>query len=112
MKDNKGFFVTASSYPYSEAIPSEYLYNGLADLSWAGLGQVVAYDGFAPYNDGEYTLNDAGLLEPDRLGDTYTVDEEVVTIYAKFDFETKINGFPVIGNFGAQYVDTTQSSTG
>jgi len=112
MKDNKGFFATASSYPYSEAIPSEYLYNGLADLSWAGLGQVVAYDGFAPYNDGEYTLNDAGLLEPDRLGDTYTVDEEVVTIYAKFDFETEINGFPVIGNFGAQYVDTTQSSTG
>lgn len=112
MKDNKGFFATASSYPFSEAIPTQYLYNGLADLSWAGLGHVVAYDGFAPYNDGEYTLNDAGLLEPDRLGDSYTVDEEVTTLYAKFDFETEINGYPVVGNFGAQYVDTDQSSTG
>ncbi|GGF66067.1 TonB-dependent receptor [Alteromonas lipolytica] len=112
MKDNKGFFATASSYPYSEAIPSQYLYNGLADLTWAGLGQVVAYNGFAPYNDGEYTLNDAGLLEPDRLGDTYTVDEEVITLYAKFNFETELGDFPVVGNFGAQYVQTDQSSTG
>jgi len=112
MKDNKGFFATASSYPYSEAIPSEYLYNGLADLSWAGFGQVVAYNGFAPYRDGEYTLNDAGLLEPDRLGDTFTVDEEITTVYAKFDFETDVAGFFVNGNFGAQYVQTDQSSTG
>ncbi|MEW9799484.1 TonB-dependent receptor [Alteromonas sp. CYL-A6] len=112
MKENKGFFATASSYPYSDSIPSSYLYNGLADLTWAGLGMVVAYDGFAPYNDGEYTLNDAGLLEPDRLGDTFTVDEEVLTLYAKANFETEVGGFRVTGNVGAQYVDTDQSSTG
>ncbi len=111
-KDNKGFFATASSYPYSDSIPTDYLYNGLADLTWAGFGMVVAYDGFAPYRDGEYTLNDAGLLEPDRLGDTYTVDEEVLTLYAKFDFETEVAGFPVIGNFGGQYIQSDQSSTG
>ncbi|QJR81942.1 TonB-dependent receptor [Alteromonas pelagimontana] len=111
-KDNKGFFATASSYPYSEAIPEAYLYNGLTDLTWAGLGYVVAYDGFAPYNDGEYTLNDAGLLEPDRLGDTYTVDEEVFTLYAKLDFDSEIAGFLVTGNLGAQYVKTDQSSAG
>ena len=111
-KDNKGFFATASSYPFSEAIPEQYLYNGLADLTWAGMGYVVAYDGFAPYNDGEYTLNDAGLLEPDRLGDTYTIDEEVTTLYAQLDFETEVQGFNVKGNVGAQYVQTDQSSTG
>ncbi len=111
-KDNKGFFATASSYPYSESIPSEYLYNGLADLTWAGMGMVVAYDGFAPYRDGEYTLNDAGLLEPDRLGDTFTVDEEIVTLYAMLDFDTEVGGFNVSGNVGAQYVQTDQSSTG
>ncbi|WP_394221233.1 TonB-dependent receptor [Alteromonas gracilis] len=111
-KDNKGFFATASSYPLSEGIPEQYLYNGLADLTWAGMGYVVAYDGFAPYNDGEYTLNDAGLLEPDRLGDTYTVDEEVITLYAQLDFETEVQGFNVKGNVGAQYVETDQSSTG
>merc|ERR1712137_515348 len=81
MKDNKGFFATASSYPSSESIPSEYLYNGLADLTWAGLGMVVAYDGFAPYRDGEYQLNDAGLLEPDRLGDSFEITEEITALY-------------------------------
>jgi len=111
-KDNKGFFATASSYPLSDAIPNQYLYQGLADLTWAGMGYVVAYDGFAPYNDGEYTLNDAGLLEPDRLGDTYTVDEEVLTLYAMLDFETQFQGYSVTGNIGAQYVQTDQYSKG
>lgn len=111
-KENKGFFATAESYPLSTAIPSAYLYNGLADLTWAGLGHVVAYNGFAPYEDGTYTLNDAGLLEPDRLGDTYTVDEEVTTLYVKGDFETELGGFPLMGNIGLQYVKTDQSSTG
>jgi iron complex outermembrane receptor protein len=111
-KDNKGFFATASSFPFSEGIPSQYLYNGLADLTWAGLGMVVAYDGFAPYQDGEYTLNDAGLLEPDRLGDTYVVEEEVTTLYIKGDFATELKGMSVTGNVGLQYVQTDQSSTG
>ncbi|WP_340677499.1 TonB-dependent receptor [Paraglaciecola sp.] len=111
-KENKGFFATAESYPLSTSIPSAYLYNGLADLTWAGLGMVVAYDGFAPYEDGTYTRNDAGLLEPDRLGDTYTVDEKVTTLYVKGDFETELGGFPVMGNIGVQYVRTDQSSTG
>jgi iron complex outermembrane receptor protein len=111
-KDNKGFFATASSYPFTDSIPSQYLYNGLADLTWAGLGYVVAYDGFAPYQDGEYTLNDAGLLEPDRLGDTYIVEEEVTTLYAKVDFNTEVGDFPVMGNIGLQYVQTDQSSSG
>jgi iron complex outermembrane recepter protein len=111
-KENKGFFATSSAYPLSTAIPSQYLYDGLADLTWAGLGYVVAYDGFAPYNDGTYTLNDAGLLEPDRLGDTYTVDEQVTTLYVRADFDTELGGYPVMGNIGLQYVQTDQSSSG
>lgn len=117
-KENKGFFATSSAYPYpgssvtSEAIPSQYLYDGLADLTWAGLGHVVAYDGFSPYEDGEYTLNDAGLLEPDRLGDTYVVEEEVTTLYLKADFASQLGDFPVTGNIGVQYVQTDQSSSG
>ncbi|WJG10970.1 TonB-dependent receptor [Aliiglaciecola sp. LCG003] len=110
-KVNKGFFATSSAYPASTGIPAEYVY-GLADLTWAGLGHVVAYDGFAPYNDGTYSLNDAGLLEPDRLGDTYVVEEEVLTLYAKADFATEVGGFPVSGNIGFQYVQTDQSSSG
>ncbi|GAC13052.1 TonB-dependent receptor [Aliiglaciecola lipolytica] len=111
-KENKGFFAKSSAFPLSTAIPTEYLYDGLADLTWAGLGMVVAYDGFAPYNDGTYTQYDAGLLEPDRLGDTYVVEEEVTTLYAKVDFGTEIGDFPVTGNVGLQYVQTDQSSSG
>ncbi|MBA6224193.1 TonB-dependent receptor [Colwellia sp. MB02u-18] len=110
-KENKGLFATATAYPLSTSIPSDYVY-GLADLTWAGLGKVVAYDGFAPYKDGTYTLNDAGLLEPDRLGDTYIVEEQVTTLFAKIDFETELSGFFIRGNFGAQYITTDQSSSG
>jgi iron complex outermembrane receptor protein len=110
-KINKGLFATSSAYPFTTSIPSEYVY-GLADLSWMGFGQVVAYDGFAPYNDGTYTLNDAGLLEPDRLGDTFEIEEEIVTVYAKVDFNTELGDMPVTGNVGVQYVQTDQSSNG
>ncbi|MEL0137651.1 MAG: TonB-dependent receptor, partial [Halieaceae bacterium] len=65
-KVNTGQFVTTTAYPLSASIPSDYVV-GLADLTWAGLGRVVAYDGNAPYNDGTYVRNDAGALEPDRL---------------------------------------------
>ena len=110
-KVNKGFFATADSYPFSDSIPSDYVY-GTADLTWMGLGEVVAYDGFRPYRDGTYTQNDAGFLEPDRLGDTYEVEEEVLTLYAKTDFEFSFNEMFLSGNLGVQYVDTKQSSIG
>ncbi|MCB1644481.1 MAG: TonB-dependent receptor [Pseudomonadales bacterium] len=118
-KVNHGDFATASSFPFGAGngavvdavIPASYQY-GLADLSWAGLGQVIAYDGFAPYRDGTYFLTPADYLEPDRLGDTFEIDETVTTIFAKADFETQIGGMEVYGNFGLQYVDTDQESDG
>lgn len=110
-KVNKGFFVTADAYPYSDSIPSSYVY-GTADLTWLGLGEVVAYDGFKPYNDGTYTRSDAGFLEPDRFGDTYEVEENVVTVYVKTEFEYAINDMFLVGNVGVQYVETDQSSLG
>lgn len=111
-KVNKGFYVTADQYPLSEGIPSEYLSGGTVNLDWMGLGNLVAYDGFAPFNDGTYLKSDAGLLEPDRLGDTYTVEEEIVTLYAKADFEAEFGDMLLTGNVGVQYVETEQSSTG
>ena len=110
-KVNTGQFVTTTAYPLSSSIPSEYVV-GLADLTWAGLGQVVAYDGNAPYRDGTYIRNDAGALEPDRLGDTYIVEEEVTTFYGQINFETEVGGMALFGNVGLQYVDTDQSSSG
>lgn len=100
MKDNKGFFVIVLFYLYLELILSEYLYNGLVDLIWVGLGMVVVYNGFVFYCDGEYMLNDVGLFELDCLGDSYEVNEEVIIFYVKFDFEIEIGDFLVMGNFG------------
>lgn len=110
-KINKGFFATSSSYPLTTGIPSEYV-SGTVNLNWIGLGELVAYDGLAPFNDGTYTLNDAGLLEPDRVGDSYEIEEEVLTLYVKADFEAEIGSMLLSGNVGVQYVDTEQFSTG
>ncbi len=117
-KVNDGFFATSPTYPYGagtgkvdEPIPTKYRY-GLADLSWAGLGQVVAYDGYAPYKDGYYKLTSAATLEPDRLGDTFVVNEKVTTFFVQGDFETEVGGMKLFGNGGVQVVDTDQSSSG
>lgn len=83
-------------------------YAGTTDLSFLGLGGMAAYDGIGMYNAGIYDEIDATEFETGRLGDTYTVNEEVTTIYAMTDFETGI----LSGNIGLQIVDTEQSSTG
>jgi len=117
-KINDGFFATSPTYPYGagtgkvdEVIPEKYRY-GLADLSWAGLGKVVAYNGYAPYKDGYYKLTSAATLEPDRLGDTFVVNEKVTTSYLQGDFETHLSGMRFFGNGGVQVVNTDQSSSG
>ncbi len=112
-KINNGKFATARTFPGSESVTQAGVpVYGLTDLTWAGLGFVVAYDGNAPYNNGYYTQYDGEWLEPDRFGDSYVVEEEVTTLYFQADFLTEIGDIEVFGNFGAQFVDTSQSSTG
>ncbi|NHN37347.1 TonB-dependent receptor [Pseudomaricurvus alcaniphilus] len=110
-KDNTGAFITASTWPLDGVIPEEFR-EGVADLSFAGLGNVVAYDALSILDSEAYRYWDAASLEPDRLGDTYTVSEEVLTLFAKFDFETDIRGVNFFGNFGMQMIDSEQESTG
>lgn len=112
-KENNGFFATANVFPGSQSVAESGVpVLGLTDLTWAGLGFVVAYDGNAPYDNGYYEQNNGGFLEPDRFGDTYVVEEEVTTIYAKVDFEYEMGDMLIFGNVGAQYVDTDQTSDG
>ncbi len=89
------------------AIPSDYIV-GTADLSFLGRGPIVAYDGVGLYRDGYYKVFDADLVQADRLGDTYTVDEDVLTLYAMAELETGI----MTGNVGIQVIESDQSSTG
>jgi iron complex outermembrane receptor protein len=48
----------------------------------------------------------------DILSKSWTVDEKVLTAYAKANIDTKLAGIPVRGNVGAQIVNTDQSSAG
>ncbi len=48
----------------------------------------------------------------DILSKTWTVEEKVVTAFAKANIDTKVAGMPVTGNAGVQIVSTDQSSAG
>ncbi|HEY8938887.1 MAG TPA: TonB-dependent receptor [Cellvibrio sp.] len=110
-KENTGSFATAPTFPSDGPVPEKYR-RGVADLNWTGLGNIVAYDGLALYKDGYYSLIDAAALEPDRMGDTYSIDEKVLTGFVKADFETNVSDHRVYGNAGIQIVESDQSSDG
>ncbi|WP_347332682.1 TonB-dependent receptor [Marinimicrobium locisalis] len=118
-KVNYGAFLVAPGFDVEDAYEDqtalaftdpelEPYYVGTTDLSFLGLGSMLAYDGVGMYRDELYTEIDATEFETDRLGDTYSVTEEVLTAYAMADFETGI----LSGNVGLQVVDTDQSSDG
>ena len=110
-KVNGGYTLTAPTFPNDGPIPEEYRL-GTADMSFLGLGSVIAYDGLGMYNDGYYLAVDAMTLETARFGDTYEVGEEVTTLFAQVNFNSEWGSVPVVGNFGLQYVDTDQTATG
>lgn len=108
-KINEGDYLTAPTYPGDASIPNVI---GVADLGFIGINGVLAYDSLSLYKDGYYTATPASLVQTDRLGDTYTVDEELTTVYVKVDLEAEFGEILMSGNFGLQYVDSDQSSTG
>jgi len=110
-KDNRGFYLTAPTWPYDGAIPEEYRV-GVADMSFIGIDGVVAYDGLGMFLDDYYIASDAQELETSRLGDSYTVNEKLTTLYAKFDFDAEFGPGMLLGNVGLQYLNVKQDSTG
>tara|TARA_Y100000296_G_C5172598_1_gene258121 strand:- start:387 stop:3254 length:2868 start_codon:yes stop_codon:yes gene_type:complete len=108
-KDNNGFFLTAPSWPNQELVPNPI---GTADLSYIGIDGVLAYDGLGLYRSGYYTLTDAELFENGRRGDTYTIEEDILTAYAKLDIDTEIGDVLVFGNLGLQVVSVDQTGSG
>ncbi len=109
LKINEGDYLTSPEYPGDAAIPNII---GVADLSFIGINGVLAYDSLGLYNSGYYTATEASLVQTDRLGDTYTIEEETVTLYAKVDLEAEFGDIYMSGNFGVQYVDVDQGATG
>jgi iron complex outermembrane receptor protein len=110
-KDNGGYYLTAPTWPGDGEIPTDARF-GVTDLSVFGLGTMVAYDGLGMFQSGFYTSSDAAILQPDREGDSYTIDEQLTSVFAKVDFDTNIGDVVVNGNFGVQIVSADQKGTG
>ena len=108
-KINSGAYLTAPEYPGDGPIPNVL---GVADLSFIGINGVLAYDSLGLFNSGYYIENDAALVQNDRFGDTYTVEEELLTFYTKFDIEADLGDTYLRGNFGVQIIDVDQKSSG
>lgn len=110
-KTNQGYFLTAKTYPLDGPIPEDAR-RGTADLNWVGMGDVVAYDALGLINSDFYRRYDAGALEPDRLGDTYSISEKVWQPFVRADFEAEFSGVRMFGNVGVQGVITRQRGSG
>ena len=108
-KDNNGAYLTSPEYPGDAPIPNVL---GVVPLDFVGINGVLAYDSLSLYNSGYYRATDAKLVQADRLGDTYLVEEKLTTLYSKLDIETEVGGMEVIGNLGLQVVHANQDSFG
>ena len=96
---------------YQLPIPSEYRLPNV-DLGFIGFGEMVAFDSFRFWQDGNYLEYDSRITDPQRHRDTWVVEEEILTAFAKVNFESEWGNTPVRGNIGVQVVQTDQSSTG
>lgn len=91
------------------AIPTNLLI-GSTSLDFIGIPGMVSYDPFAVLASGLYTLRPN--TNADVITKSWDVDENVITAYIMANVDTTLGGVPTVGNFGVQYVDTDQSSTG
>lgn len=85
-------------------VASEYLVSPTS-LDFAGFGNVLSYDLSRALN---VYWDRAPILDANFFDKNWDIEEEVITYYAKADFEW--NDFR--GNFGLQVVDQSQESTG
>lgn len=79
------------------------------NLDFAGFGGVLSYnlgDVIDKYYDKRAILND------DNLNKYWQVDEELTTLFAKFNIDSEIGGHGLRGNLGLQYVGAKQVSGG
>lgn len=110
-KSDSGIFLTLPAYPDMLSVPEEYRV-GTASLDFIGMGDMIAYDSFRFWQDGNYTEVAEGLTVGARSTNDWTVSEEITIGYVKADFDIPVGDLTVMGNVGLQVVDTDQSSRG
>ncbi len=110
-KENNGYYLTLNNYPNMLTVPDAYQL-APTSLDFIGMGDMLSYDAWAFYQDGNYTETDEGLTASSRSTDSWTVAEDVLTAYVQVNLETELKELPLTGNFGLQVVKTKQSSHG
>ena len=114
-KVSEGYYMTLKDFslanPGMLAIPEQYR-EGSASLDFIGMGNMVAYDTNGLVNDGYYDLLQESLTNQKHKTQSWTVQEEVIAVFAQLDINAEIGSIPVTGNIGARYVQTDQSSQG
>lgn len=58
----------------------------------------------------ETSIPDASDASGAELVQSVDIEEETIALYGQVDFNTEFNSFPVRGNFGIRYIDTTLTS--
>ncbi|PKG86245.1 TonB-dependent receptor [Colwellia sp. 75C3] len=110
-KVDRGQYLRLKDYPNTTAVPAEFDL-GNVDLGFIGMGEMIAYDSLGFYNAGGYDSFEQGDTATDRWSNTWTVNEEVLTLFAKANISAEIGGMGVTGNLGLQVVNIDQSSDG
>ncbi len=97
------------------AIPSQYLQRS-TDLTYLGLGPIVSYDARDLIADGVLVLEPRVTTGPgaanDVLSKSYTVAEDLMTMYLQTNLEQEVGAGVITGNIGVQAINTVQKSTG
>lgn len=108
-KDDRenGFYVAGANGAREIPLPQN---TGVSDLSFIGIPGQISYDPIATLNSGIYNL----IPNPnsDTLSKDWYVKEELTTLYAKSTIRSDVNGLPLTGAVGIQFVHADQSSTG
>ncbi|BFM19085.1 TonB-dependent receptor [Gilvimarinus japonicus] len=112
VKRDSGTFLTLPSYPEMTRVPDEYLLPS-ASLEFIGMGNMLSYDAFGFYQDGNYIETSEDLTATFRATNSWSVSESVTTAYIQADFAGDLTNHIVLtGNVGVQAVNTDQSSNG
>ena len=97
------------------AIPSQFLLRS-TDLTYLGLGPIVSYDPRELIAAGILVLEPRVATGPnaanDVLSKSYTVNEDLMTLYLQANIEQELANGVLTGNVGVQGINTVQNSTG
>ena len=107
-KLSDGYFMTLNVFPEMLALPDQYDL-GSVSLNFIGMGDMIAYNSIGMIRDNIYDLTQE---TSNHATNSWTVNEEVVSLYVKANIDTEVAGMPLTGNIGIRYIQTDQSSRG